>query len=129
MMMKGGRRRKLYAIDKVKDEPHGDAELFKIEIAIVVDVGDIPDPFELVVTEVAVLEDGRCLRPGKVGAAVAEGREEGPVLLHFPLLDLLVRHDAQRKDGPKAGTAVETQAGIASSLGESFCGLTGDKVP
>lgn len=46
-----------YAIHKVKYDPHGHAELLKVEIAIIVDVCQIPDSGKLILAQLAVLED------------------------------------------------------------------------
>ena len=79
-----------HAVYEVKDEAHGDAELFKVEVAIVVDVGEVPDFGELVFGELRVFEDGCGLGAGEVGAAAREGREDFPVALDFPLFYLFV---------------------------------------
>lgn len=50
-----------YAIHKVKNDPHGHAELLKIEVTVIVDVCEIPDSGELILAQLAVLEDGSCL--------------------------------------------------------------------
>jgi hypothetical protein len=59
-----------YAIDQIKDEPHGDAELFKVELAIVIHICEIPDSLKLLVLELAVLKDGRCSCAVKMCGAV-----------------------------------------------------------
>ena len=79
-----------YAIDQVEDDSHGDAELLKVQVAVIVDVGEVPDPLELVVAQLAVFEDGGCLVAGQVGAAVGQGGEDLPVSLDFPLFNFLI---------------------------------------
>ena len=60
----------IYAIYKVEDDPHSHAELLKIQIAIIVHVSEIPDSFELVISQLAVFEDGGCLSAGEIFTAV-----------------------------------------------------------
>lgn len=81
-----------YTIDQVKDDPHSNTELFKVQIAIVVHVGKIPDPLKLVIAKLAVFEDGGCLFAGEVCAAIGERGEDFPIAFHFPLFDFLVGH-------------------------------------
>ena len=81
-----------YAIDQVKDYPHCDTKLLKVEIPIIVDIREVPHPLELVISQLAVFEDGGGLGAVEVGAAVGEGGEDFPVALYFLLFDFLVRH-------------------------------------
>ena len=83
-----------HAIDQVEDQPHGHAELLKVEIAVVVHVGQVPHLGQLVLGELTVLEDCGRLRAGEVGAAIGQLREDLPVPLDLPLLDPLLRHDS-----------------------------------
>ena len=82
-------------IDKVKDDSHRDAKFLKVELAIAVDVSQIPHSLQLVVAQLAVLQDRCRLSAVEVGAAVGEGGEYLPIPLYFPLLNLLVRHDSE----------------------------------
>lgn len=50
-----------YAVDQVEDQPHGYAELLKVQAAIIVHVRQIPDPLKLVVSQLTVLEYCRSL--------------------------------------------------------------------
>ena len=84
--------RKTHAIDQVKDNAHSNAEFLKIEVSIVVDVCEVPDPLELVISQLAVFEDRRGLGAVEVSAAVGKGGEDFPVALYLFLLDFLVRH-------------------------------------
>lgn len=72
-----------YSVEDIENQAHGDAKLLKVEIAIVVDVGEIPDPLELVVAEAAVLEDGRGLLSGEVLAAARAIAKDVPVGLNL----------------------------------------------
>ena len=59
-----------YAVHKVKYDPHGHAELLEVEITIIVDVCEIPDSGELILAQLAVLEDGSCLFSIKVSPTI-----------------------------------------------------------
>lgn len=52
---------KPYPIQTVKDQSHGDAELFKVQIAVIIDIGKIPYALKLVIAQATVLEHGCCL--------------------------------------------------------------------
>lgn len=81
-----------YAVDEVEYQPHRNAELLEVEVAVIVHVGEIPHPLELVVSELAVLEHGRGLAAGKMAASAGQRREYFPVLFNLGLLDAFVRH-------------------------------------
>lgn len=72
-----------YPIEYIEYQPHSDAELFEIQIAIVVDICEVPDALELAVVETAVLEHGRCLLACEELAAASPRREDVPVRLDF----------------------------------------------
>ena len=63
-------RAETYAVDEIVYDPHRNAKLLKVQIAVIVDVGEVPDPLELVVAQLAVFENGGCLGTGQVGTAV-----------------------------------------------------------
>jgi len=87
-----------YPVDQIENQPHGHAELFKVEAAIIVDVGEVPDPLQLIVAEVTVLQDRRSLCAVEKSAAVGQRREDFPVLLDLSLLDAFVRHGCGATD-------------------------------
>lgn len=58
------------AINKVKDYPHSHAKLLKVQIPIIVDIGEVPNPLELIISQLAVFEYRSCLSSSKVFAAV-----------------------------------------------------------
>jgi hypothetical protein len=72
-----------YAIENVKDDAHGDAELLKVEVAVVVDICQIPYTLELVVPKAAVLQHRSCLLACEVLPAIGSGREDVPVCLNL----------------------------------------------
>lgn len=79
-----------YAINQIKNNPHSHAKLFKIQLPIAVDVGKIPHPFELVIAELAVLEDGGGLSAVEMGRTVGKRGEDFPISFDFPLFNLFV---------------------------------------
>lgn len=82
-----------YSVDKVEDQAHGNAEFLKVQVAIVVDIGEVPNLLELVVAQLAVLEHGGGLLAIQVRAALGQGGEDLPVALNLPLLyPLCSRH-------------------------------------
>jgi hypothetical protein len=81
-----------YAVDEVEDQSHSHAKLFKVQIAVIVDICHIPYTFQLAVWKAAVLEDGSCLRAVQVAAIVGESREDFPILFDLLGFDLLVGH-------------------------------------
>ena len=87
-----GRPSKAYPIDQIKDQPHRHAKLLEIQLPVIVHVRQIPDPFELVVTQLAIFEHRCGLGAVQVRAAVRERREDFPVPFDFPLLDFVVGH-------------------------------------
>jgi hypothetical protein len=89
--------RRTYTIDEIEYQPHCNAKLFKVEIAVIVNVGEIPHSLELVVSELTVLEHGSCLAAGKVSASSGQSREYFPVLFDLGLLYAFVRHDVWRE--------------------------------
>ena len=93
-----GNASETYAIDEIENDPHSNAKLLKVQIAVIVDVGKVPDPLELVIAQLAVFENGGCLVAGQVGTTVGQGGEDLPISLDFPLFDLLVGHDIQGKE-------------------------------
>lgn len=93
-----------YPVYQVEDQAHGHAELLEVELAIVVDIGEVPHALELVVAEVAVLEHGGCLGTVEVRVAVGERAEDFPVLLNLILLDSSGRH-CGRGGGRRGGQA------------------------
>lgn len=81
-----------YTVDEVEDDPHCHAELLEIQHAIIVDIGQVPDPFKLVIPQLAVLENGGRLGTIQVCAAICKWREDFPVLLDFGLFYSLRGH-------------------------------------
>ena len=81
-----------YAVDQIKNDSHRDAKLFKVQHAIIVNVGQIPDPLELVITQLAVFKDRGGLGAVQMCPAICERGEDLPVLLDFCLLNSLVGH-------------------------------------
>ena len=63
-------------VDDVEDDAHGDAELLKVQVAVVVDVGHVPHMFQLVVAQAAVLQQRRRHLARQVLAAIGPGRED-----------------------------------------------------
>lgn len=51
----------IYPIEDVEYQSHSNAKLLEIQIAVVVDICEIPYSLELAIVETAVLEHGRCL--------------------------------------------------------------------
>lgn len=51
----------VFSVQQVEDDAHGDAELFEVEVAVIVDVGQVPHALQLIVSQAAVLEHGRGL--------------------------------------------------------------------
>lgn len=84
---KSGRHVGVLAVEQVEDDAHGDAELLEVEVAVVVDVGQVPHALQLVVPQPAVLEHGRRLLACQVFAAICPGREDVPVRLDLLCLD------------------------------------------
>lgn len=84
--------RAAYTIDKVEYDAHSYAKFFKVEVSVIVNVGEIPDFGQLVVLQLTVLEDGSCLISIEMSATVGEGRKNLPVAVYFPLFDFLIRH-------------------------------------
>lgn len=85
-------QRPTYPVDQVKDESHSHAKLFKVQLSIIVHVCKIPNPFQLVVSKVRVLEHGGCLRTVEMRSAIAERAEDLPVFFDFVLFDAIRRH-------------------------------------
>ncbi len=81
-----------YPVHEIENQPHGDAKLLKVQTPVVIDVGQVPDSFELVVSQLAVFEDRCGLRAVEVRAAIGEGGEDLPVSFDFPLFDFVVGH-------------------------------------
>lgn len=81
-----------YTIDQVEDDAHSHAEFFKVQVSVIVNVGEVPDFRQLVILQLTVLEDGCCLISVEMSATVGEGRKNLPVAVYFPLFDFLVRH-------------------------------------
>lgn len=79
-----------YAIDQVEDNSHSNAKFLKVQIAVIVDISEIPNPLELVIAELAVFENGSCLGACEVCAAVGERGEDLPVSFDLPLFYLLI---------------------------------------
>jgi hypothetical protein len=98
--------RATHAVDQVEDEPHGHAELLKVELAVIVHVGQVPHALQLVVPQMRVLEDGRCLGAIEEGAALRQRAEDLPVLLDLVLLYAIGRHCGRGKRGKAAGCTV-----------------------
>jgi hypothetical protein len=46
-----------HTVDQVENQAHGNAELLKVQAAITIDICQIPDSFQLVVAQLAVLQD------------------------------------------------------------------------
>ena len=86
-----------HSIQYVEDDSHRNAELLKVQVAIVVDVGQIPDPFQLVVPQPAVLQHGCSLLAGQELGAAGPRREDVPVCLYLLCFDL-GRHRGDRAD-------------------------------
>ena len=49
-----GPLRKTNPIDQVEDNSHGNAKLLEIKASIIVNIGEVPDPLELVISQLAV---------------------------------------------------------------------------
>lgn len=68
-------------VDYIKDDTHGDAELLKVQVAVVVDVGHVPDLLELVVAQAAVLQQRRRHLARQEFGTIGPGCEDVPVRL------------------------------------------------
>ncbi len=79
-----------YAVDEIEDYSHSNAELFEVEVAIIVDVSQVPHPFQLIISQLAVFEYRGCLGSAEMGAAIGKRGEDFPVSFDFPLLNFLV---------------------------------------
>lgn len=47
-----------YPVQNVKNYPHRYTELFKIQVAVIIDIRQVPDPLELIIAQTTVLEHG-----------------------------------------------------------------------
>lgn len=81
-----------YTVDEIEYYPHSDAELLEIQLAIAVDIGQIPDTFELVITELTVFEYRSGLIAIQMSRTIRKGSKYLPIPLHLPLFNLLIRH-------------------------------------
>lgn len=79
-----------YPIDEIEDQSHGDTELFKVQLAISVQIRQIPHLLQLVIAKPTVPQHGGGLRVVQTRLAIGERREDLPVPLDLPLLDPLV---------------------------------------
>ena len=83
-LWKGG----AYPVEYVKDDSHGHTELLKVKVSVIVDVGQVPHPLELIIAETTVLEDrGGLLASEELGTTCASGKDVpvGLDLLGFDL--------------------------------------------
>lgn len=76
-----------YPVQQIENDAHGDAKLFKVQVAIAVDVGEVPYARELVIPQAAVLEHWRGLLAREELAAVGACRKDVPVCLDLLRLD------------------------------------------
>ncbi len=70
-----------HPVHYVEDDAHGHAELLEIQIAVIIDIGDVPDALELVIPQATVLQERRGLFAGQELAAIRPRREDVPVCL------------------------------------------------
>jgi hypothetical protein len=78
-----------HPINKIKNQPHRNTKLLKIQFPIAIDIGQIPHPFELLITQPTVAENACRLRVVEARLSVGQRREDFPVSLNFPSLDFL----------------------------------------
>lgn len=64
--------RRTYTVDQIKYDSHRNAELLEIQASVIVDVGQIPYPLELIIAELAVLQHRGCLSAGEVFSTVCK---------------------------------------------------------
>jgi hypothetical protein len=57
---------KTYSVDEVEDQPHCHAKLFEIQIAIIINIGNVPDTLQLVISQLTVLENGSSGSSGQI---------------------------------------------------------------
>ena len=81
-----------YPVDEIKYYSHSDAEFLEIQLAIAVDVGQIPDTFELIITELTVFQYRGGLIAIQMGRTIGKGSKYLPIPLHLPLFNLLIGH-------------------------------------
>lgn len=62
-----------YPIDQIEYQSHRHAKLLEIQIPVIIHVRQIPDPFQLIVAQLAVLEHRCGLGAAQVRATVREG--------------------------------------------------------
>ncbi|TLD30432.1 hypothetical protein PspLS_02716 [Pyricularia sp. CBS 133598] len=76
-----------HPVEYVKDDAHGHAELLKVQVSIIVDVGKVPHPLELIIAKSRVLEYGcRLLSREELGAVCP--RAEDVPLRNSPVIKL-----------------------------------------
>lgn len=76
-----------YPVQQIENNAHGNAKLLKVQVAIAVDVGEVPYARELVIPQAAVLEHWRGLLAREELAAVGACRKDVPVCLDLLRLD------------------------------------------
>lgn len=81
-----------HAIHYVQDQAHGNAELLKVQLSIVVYIRQIPHPLQLIISQCAVLQHRSCLLSIQMCSSARESGEDLPVFVDFRFLDALVRH-------------------------------------
>lgn len=88
-----------YPINKVKYQSHSHAELFEVQVPVIINICQIPYPLKLVVPQLTVFQHRRRLGASEMCTTIREGCEDFPVFLDFALLDALVRHVGGGKPG------------------------------
>ena len=86
-----------HPIHKIEDQPHGDAELLKVQPAVIVEIRQVPHSRQLVLRQLAVAQHLGGLAAVEVAAAAGERGEDLPVPLDLPFFDLLLRHGRKGK--------------------------------
>lgn len=76
-----------HSVHYVEDDAHSYAELLEIQIAVIIDIGHIPDLLELVIAQATVLQERRGLFAGQELAAIGPCREDIPIRLDLLGLD------------------------------------------
>ena len=103
---------KTHPVDQIEDQAHGDAELLKVQVSVIVHVRQVPHLGQLVFGELTVFKDCGGLIAVEVGAAVGERGEDLPITLDLPLLDLLVGHNISGQFEVERGLSIEVQSGL-----------------
>lgn len=112
-----------YPVEQIKNDAHGDAKLLKVQVAIAVDVGEVPDAGELVIPQAAVLEHWRGLLAREELAAISACGEDVPVCLDLLRLDPWGSHGGCLGEcwvlrGSGSGSTGGSRSGSSSSRGQ-----------